>query len=440
MTLPTATVVAQDIRSSPPVRLDTVKSTTAAPVLDRETLGRGHKMLHDVWGALKEFYYDTAFAGIDTAAAVNAANASIEQAPDQAHMVASLVTFLDGFKDSHTYLIPPGLAASVDYGWTWQIMGEKCFATDVKEGSDAAVQGLRLGDEIVAIDRIRPTRENIYTVSLAYYRLRMRPGMHLSVIHADGTPAQFTIKSKITQETSVYDIQDPDVRRRLQYEAELHGRPVHLTKVINDSVFVWHIGTFGYEDDEIDHLMDRAARYKGLILDLRGNGGGAEEALLRLLGHFFPQPFVAVRVKTRGKVDSLYVRPNGKLFTGDAVVLIDSRSASASELVARTLQMKGRATIVGDRSAGAVMRAYQLGFSLDVNRERSIPYRMSVTVSDPVMADGGRLENNGVIPNVADVPTAQDLLNHRDPVMSFALELLGVKMDPVSAAKVLGQH
>jgi C-terminal processing protease CtpA/Prc len=98
--------------------------------------------------------------------------------------------------------------------------------------------------------------------------------------------------------------------------------------------------------------------------------------------------------------------------------------------------MRRNAMVIGDRSAGAVMAAIHVPLTLMINQERSIEYGMSVTVSDPVMPDGARLENVGVIPNVAAVPTALDLANHRDPALSFALEMAGVKMDAVAAGKI----
>src|SRR5207247_2034191 len=93
-----------------------------------------------------------------------------------------------------------------------------------------------------------------------------------------------------------------------------------------------------------------------------------------------------LKAKTRG----------GDVFKGQLVVLIDSNSASASELFARVIQLEKRGTIVGDRSAGAVMRsAFRPGALGDMTSGNMIFYGASITDADILMADGKSLEHLG---------------------------------------------
>ncbi len=90
----------------------------------------------------------------------------------------------------------------------------------------------------------------------------------------------------------------------------------------------------------------------GLVLDLRGNGGGALREAIDLVGLFIPSGPV-VLVRERSRVHTLMDREPAVAFRRPMVVLIDRVSASASEIVAGALQDYGRAVVVGDsRSHG----------------------------------------------------------------------------------------
>jgi len=124
---------------------------------------------------------------------------------------------------------------------------------------------------------------------------------------------------------------------------------------------------------------------------------------------------------SRDKKDEVMAKPKSPNFSAPLFVLIDSHSASAAEVVARVLQIKGRATIVGDRSAGMVNRSRFFGGR--GGAIYTIPYGVAVTVSRAVLPDGQELEDRGVLPDVACVPTEEDLRLSRDPCLEKALIL-----------------
>lgn len=97
---------------------------------------------------------------------------------------------------------------------------------------------------------------------------------------------------------------------------------------------------------------------KALILDLRGNGGGYVDTLLALIGNVADHEVKVGQLIRRKEQKEMIAKSRGnEAFTGKIIVLIDSQSASASELFARVVQLEKRGTIIGDRSAGAVMRS-----------------------------------------------------------------------------------
>ena len=149
---------------------------------------------------------------------------------------------------------------------------------------------------------------------------------------------------------------------------------------------------------------------------------------------FFDHPVLLETEVSRKESKKVTVKPKGKPFTGKLIVLVDSRSASASELFARVIQLEHRGEVIGDRSAGAVMEARDYGESLGMGI--SINYGVSITSANLLMSDGKSLEHVGVTPDELMLPTAADLTAGRDPVMSHAVALGGAKLDPVAAGKL----
>ena len=84
------------------------------------------------------------------------------------------------------------------------------------------------------------------------------------------------------------------------------------------------------------------------MLDLRGNGGGLVVAIDRLISWCFDHD-VTIGVQKSRKGDQPEVAKGRKdRYTGKIVVLVDSRSASASEVTARVMQIEKRGTVIGD--------------------------------------------------------------------------------------------
>jgi carboxyl-terminal processing protease len=112
-------------------------------------------------------------------------------------------------------------------------------------------------------------------------------------------------------------------------------------------------------DKAIAALKDQGAQ--ALILDLRGNGGGVVAPLPRTLGIFMSQGTV-VYYEIRQR-DERPVRARGpRVFEGPLAVLVDSGTASASEIFVAALQEQGRATIVGQPTfgKGSIQALYNL--------------------------------------------------------------------------------
>jgi C-terminal processing protease CtpA/Prc len=396
----------------------------------------GIRMLAMARTVLDSVYYDSTYGGKDLDALGWRAQQAIDTASSRTVVFGAIAQFMQGLEDSHTRFIPPGLNVEVDYGWSWRMIGDDCFVTAVREKSDAEVKGLAVGDKVLSLDGLKLTRANTGVIRYVYHMLRPRSGMRLLVEHQDGARASVDFEAKVTRRPEWMDLDNLEHLRMLWDESDLASRIDYRWRA-RDSVALWRFSSFGFRDGRIDRYMQDARKFPWLILDLRGNPGGAVEGVTRLLGHFFDEPIEGFTQRWRDSTVQYTIEPRGRggRYAGQVIVLLDSRSASGAELTARVLQQHGRATVIGDRSSGQLTAALTVGLA-DRASGRVIPYAVTVTVYDIVMPGGERVEKRGVIPNVAALPTGRDLAEGTDPVMQVALEFAGVRVSAREAADV----
>lgn len=389
-------------------------------------------MLDTLKDDLKNNYYDPSLRGMDLEARFKEAQGRIKEAQTRDQLIVALAQFLLELNDSHTFFIPPSRSAKVEYGWEMQMIGDNCFVTGVKPKTDAEAKGLKPGDAILAVDGYRPSRENLWKMYYRYYALMPARSIRL-IVQSPGAPQprEVDVMSKIEQGAAVTDWLNIYVRW-LKDGGDVDDDRFY--EVGND-LLVWKMPTFMVSESHVDAIMARARKYKSLVIDLRGNGGGYVDTLARLVGNLFDRDINIANLKGRKKLKPILAKTRGKdVFKGQLVVLVDSESGSASEVLARVVQLEKRGTVIGDRSAGAVMTADH--YSHETGVGRVLYYGSSITIADMVMSDGKSLENIGVSPDEVLVPKGADLAAKRDPVLARAAELLGVKLDAEKAGSL----
>jgi len=397
---------------------------------------RGATMLKLIKEDISKHYYDPAFHGIDLDARFKLAESKIKLTKSNAEVFGVIAQVLLDFNDSHTAFIPPQRQSSIEYGWLMKMFGENGYITEVKPHSDAEAQGLKSGDQVVSIDGIRPTRTNTWIFYYLYYRLAPRPLVKL-VVQSPGEPARpLEVKAKVQLNKRTLDLTDTiDLNKYLREEDDDDLMSAQRFASFGDDLIIWKMPQFDLTRDEVDVQIDRVKKHRALILDLRGNLGGAEETLLRLIGNLCDHDVTVGELKRRKETKPMIAKTRGEGgFKGKLVVLVDSESASASEVLARIVQLEKRGVVLGDRSSGKVMRSrvypHQMGL------DTVILYAASITDADIIMSDGVSLEGAGVTPNLMLLPEATDLRAHQDPVLSGAASLLGVKLDAAEAGKL----
>jgi len=385
-------------------------------------------LLGQIKKILKDRYYDPTFHGIDINEKFRAAEEEINNEDRKWQINRTIAQVLLDLNDSHTTYFPPQKLYDPDYGISLMMMGGACYALNVEKKSDAETKGIMPGDEILTINDLDPVRDSLWVIQYIIYALDPQDTLNLKVRKADKSIQNVTIQTKFISP-------DESAKRSKELKDAEQRKPYTCSELSTDLI-ACKLRTFDTDTGVIDKMMKEVGTHKKMILDLRGNGGGIIDTEEHLLGYFFNHDVKIGTAVTRTKTtDRIAKSRKDRAFTGDLSVLIDSRSASASEIFSRAIQIEKRGTIVGDISAGAVMESYRFPISSDAVD----PYlkftvaMMSVTVADMIMSDGGRLEGKGVIPDLPAFPNRIALTHRTDPVLAYAAQKTGTIIDPAKA-------
>lgn len=397
------------------------------------------EMLNSIEKSIKDNYYDPKLRGFDLKATFDETRKKIATAQSQDDAFLMIAAAVDALKDSHTRFEPPARPYTVEYGFMTEAIGDTaCYVEAVLAGSDAEAQGLKPGDQVVSINGVPLVRQNLSTIEFAY-RVFPQSGFHLVVRSPEGKERAVTVRAQVTPGQKMISEFDAEYWLKTHHSIEDRKKFNNTdnqsrTFEVDKQVLFWQLRSFVVDPFDLQTQLDKARNYPFLVLDLRGNHGGIVSSDNYLLDAFFDHEFTAWTIQKRK--DSKPNKVNGrgkKAFAGKLIVLIDSESASASELFARTVQLQKRGTILGDRSAGAVMEAESFRSAVYLNARDVTQYGAQITIANLIMPDGKSLEGVGVTPDELILPTPPDLAAHRDPVLARAAALAGVEMSPEKA-------
>lgn len=159
-----------------------------------------------------------------------------------------------------------------------------------------------------------------------------------------GTPLQLTIYRKGESKPIVFDLKREIIKIDSVVGYKIDGSDFYYLRI---SSFDKNVSS------NVQELLKKAGKIKGIVLDLRNNPGGLLSQAIEL-SELFVKEGVIVSQKGRAKEDNTEFRANGKAAYADIpmVVLVNGGSASASEIVAGALQDHKRAVLVGEQTFG----------------------------------------------------------------------------------------
>ncbi|HEU4767615.1 MAG TPA: hypothetical protein VFS77_09575, partial [Pyrinomonadaceae bacterium] len=157
---------------------------------------RGQIMLKRIKDKLKNNYYDPKFHGMDLDARFKTAEEKIKTATSVGQIFGIIAQVLVELNDSHTFFLPPSRAYTNEYGWTMQIVGNRCFVSTVDKGSDAETKGVKPGDEVLEAGGYRIDRTNLWKFQYLYNALRPQPFIAVVLRSPNGEERRLDLLAK----------------------------------------------------------------------------------------------------------------------------------------------------------------------------------------------------------------------------------------------------
>lgn len=262
--------------------------------------------------------------------------------------------------------------------------------------SPAETAGLRSGDQIIALDK-----EDMTGVEPELVRQKVKgpagTSVHLTIARAGETrPLELDISRALITTDGV------------------------TTKLLEGGIAYVKVPTFGANTNReliagLRTLM--AEEPRGVILDLRDNGGGYLETSVEVVSQFQSGGIVLYEEYGDGRRKPYSAIPGGLATKIPLVVLINEGSASASEITAGSLQDHGRATVVGVLSYGKG----SVQNWIPVSNEQGA---LRITIARWHTPNDREIEGKGLTPDVYVENTDADRQSGRDPQLDAAVEAL----------------
>ena len=312
---------------------------------------------------------------------------------------------VDSLEDPHTSYMDPDqfLQANLPLNGEYEGIGawvdsEAEFLTIISTmpGSPAEAAGLQAGDEVIGVNG-----DDV---------IGLDPSLVIrQVLGPAGTPVILTIRRE--------EVPDPFDVEIIRGKIDL---PSVESEILDDNIAYVRLFSFG-ADTASD--LNRALRDllrddpKGLILDLRGNGGGFLNSSVDVASEFLSDGVVLIERFGDGEETIYQVRSGGRATDIELVVLVNGGTASASEIVAGAIQDHGRGLLVGETTfgKGSVQNWVELTDSKGAVR---------VTIARWYTPDDRLIHGIGLSPDIEVLIPESGLEEGEDPQLDEAIKLL----------------
>jgi carboxyl-terminal processing protease len=395
-----------------------------ATVVSTATVEGRLAVFDDAWETIEDRYYDPKFHGIDWQAKRATYRPAAARAANTLEFYDVLRQMIASLRDAHTRVYSPDEKFDwwsprfVTVGLTVREVEGAPTVIQVEGGTAASRTDIRQGDVIVSVDDV-PVAEfvaqrmrNLGLVDEGNIRHRVIANLF------DG-PAGSSVRIRwITrhgkQKSTV--LQRYWSQRNLGFNNQRKGKIALLRlDAFTQSVALEF-------SKNLPDVLDGA---QGIVLDLRGNGGGDAEAMADVaslfldegtnLGRFADRSGASFELQTFAK--RLWRNSTWAPIKLPLVVLTSENTSSAAEILAAALQTKGRAQVIGSGTCGCV---------LAIRSRHALPDGGVLDVSefDYKTASGVRLEGAGIKPDTLSALTRADIYSRHDRALERAIDLL----------------
>lgn len=441
-------------------RLGTV-TVKGGPQIPPEVAAR-REAFFEVWLAIKETYYDSTFGGLDWDKIKAEYEPKVKAAKTDAEAHELLNKMISRLGRSHLAVIPPEYYSVIDevrsrvevpkkgagpkdeksealqeviplggelarfgIGIDLKLIENRFIISRVDEGSAAAAVGLKTGYSIEKIngylmsDMIREVQQyhaSIRSPSLIQHLageivellINAEPGTYLDITYSDegGTAKDMRVpRNKLVNAGPVY-IAHNFPERTLSFQSSSLNEKVGYIRFNHFAVPV--ISKFCA-------AVEEHRNKESLIIDLRGNSGGMLAVLPVLSGMLASGEIDLGTVKYRSREERLVARSRKNHFLGNVIMLVDSGSASVTEVLALSFKENGRAILVGEKTAGEVLLSI------------AVPLATGAVFQYPIAgmksSSGKIIEGSPIVPDVVVALDRKSLLEGRDTQLEAALKV-----------------
>jgi carboxyl-terminal processing protease len=323
----------------------------------------------------------------------------------QAQVYGATKGLVESLDDPYTVFMTPEESADFEESMSGEFEGvgaeidrrdDQIIIVSPLKGSPAESAGLESGDIVFEIDE-EPTFG--ITLEEAVTRIRGPKGepVVLTVIREnERKPIDITIvRDNIVMPTLEWEINDDDIA------------VISLYQFGNNAVRDFRTA--------VESIVLESP--KGIVVDLRNNGGGLLDACIKILSEFVKDE-VVVRTEGRrfGDTGDLKTGRDGSLLEVPLVVLVNEGSASASEIFAGAVQDLKRGLVVGRKTFGKGSVQNVIPLANGAN--------LKITVSEWLTPAGRSIQKHGIDPHV-EVEFDEDQPEEYDQVLEKALSLIG---------------
>lgn len=323
---------------------------------------------------------------------------------------AAIQAMVDSLGDNHarwlskfvSNLYGVNLSVVVGPGDIDPVATEPAYANIVAPGSPAEAAGIKLGDEILAINGVPLFSNGI-----------LNKGALASLTAGQlGSTAEFTVRRPTTGETFTA------TATAVEYPPPPRG----VTSRLVDGNIAY-VTLPGFDPRLADQVLAAIAalrketELRGVVLDLRGNGGGSPEAVSKLLGALAHGKTTSYWCDVKGKCTPNRTDDSVELLNLPFVALTDRRCASACDSFSSAVKDLKLGKLVGTRTAGVVSGPGS-GYLLNNGTALMLPKFHEIAANKEV------INTVGVAPDYYAPTTAADLSAGRDPGLDKAVSLL----------------
>jgi carboxyl-terminal processing protease len=329
--------------------------------------------------------------------------------------------------DPHSQYFPPQQQEAFEIEMTGQLEGigaqlqqdgEYVTIASIVTGSACWRQGeLEVGDKLLKVGQGDAQPEDVVGMRVNKVVTKVRG--------KKGTEVRLTVRKKDGSEKVIPIVRDIVEMESTFARSVLLGDGIGYIRLPKFYVDFFDESNRDCSEDVRAELQAlKAAGARGIIFDLRGNGGGSLPAAVGIAGHFIDQGPV-VQVKTQGQRVRSYDDPKpGVEWEGPLVVLVDESTASASEIVAAALQDYGRAVIVGTKQTfgkGTVQNMLDFDRAAGPFYAKQQPLgAFKLTIQKYYRVNGGTTQLDGVRSDVV-IPDAYQHVPYGERELDFAL-------------------